>query len=59
LAALGLLLLASGCASLDKAYNKEVTWTNAPVIKVATNTVLATNIVAQVLERTNSCSSLI
>ena len=47
------MLATAGCGTLDKAYNKQVTWTNAPVVKVVTNAVLETNIVAQVLERTN------
>jgi hypothetical protein len=38
---------------LDRAYNKQVSWTNAPVVQVVTNTVVVTNMVAQVLERTN------
>ena len=48
-----LLALAGGCSTLDRAYNQQVTWTNAPVVQVVTNTVLATNIVEQVLVRTN------
>src|SRR5512145_181951 len=47
-----LLVTMAGCASLDKAYNAEVTWTNAPVVKVVTNTVVVTNVVPQVVERT-------
>lgn len=47
------MLVTAGCGTLDKAYNKEVTWTNAPVVKVVTNTVLVTNIVEQIVERTN------
>ena len=46
------LVMMSGCATLDKAYNAEVTWTNAPVVKVVTNTVVVTNVVPQVVERT-------
>src|SRR5450759_1395173 len=50
---LGLLAFTSGCSTLDRAYNQQVTWTNAPVVQVVTNTVLATNLVEQVLVRTN------
>jgi len=46
-----LLVTMGGCATLDKAYNAEVTWTNAPVVKVVTNTVVVTNVVPQVVER--------
>jgi hypothetical protein len=54
-AALGLLALGlSGCASLDRAaYRQEVTWTNTPVVHVFTNTVVVTNTVPVVTERTN------
>ncbi len=49
-----LLACASGCASLDRAaYKQEVTWTNAPVVHVFTNTVVVTNTVPVVTERTN------
>jgi hypothetical protein len=47
------ILLCAGCSTLDRAYTKHVTWTNAPVVQVVTNTVFATNVVAQVTERTN------
>ena len=47
------ILLWAGCATLDRAYTKQVTWTNAPVVHVFTNTVVATNTVPQVTERTN------
>jgi hypothetical protein len=44
----------SGCAGLDRAaYNRQVTWTNAPVVHVFTNTVVVTNTVPVVTERTN------
>jgi hypothetical protein len=43
----------SGCATLDRAYKKEVTWTNAPMVQVLTNTVVVTNTVPQVVERTS------
>lgn len=43
----------SGCATVDRAYRQEVTWTNAPVVHVVTNTVVVTNVVPVVTERTN------
>jgi hypothetical protein len=43
----------SGCSTLDRAYKEEVTWTNAPVVHVFTNTVVVTNTVPVVTERTN------
>ncbi len=43
----------SGCSTLDRAYKQEVTWTNAPVVHVVTNTVVVTNMVPPVVERTN------
>ena len=43
----------SGCSTLDRAYKQEVTWTNAPVVHVFTNTVVVTNTVPVVTERTN------
>jgi hypothetical protein len=43
----------SGCSTLDRAYQQEVTWTNAPVVHVFTNTVVLTNTVPVVMERTN------
>jgi hypothetical protein len=43
----------SGCSTLDRAYKKEVTWTNQPVVEVVTNTVVVTNLVPQVVERTS------
>jgi hypothetical protein len=43
----------SGCSTLDRAYKQEVTWTNAPVVHVFTNTVVVTNTVTEVVERTN------
>ena len=48
----GVLALTSGCGTLDRAYNKQVTWTNAPVVQVVTNTITATNFVPQIVERT-------
>src|SRR5512139_18749 len=53
-AALALLIACvSGCSTLDRAYKQEVTWTNAPVVHVFTNTVVVTNTVPVVTERTN------
>jgi hypothetical protein len=48
-----LVACASGCSTLDHAYKQEVTWTNAPVVQVFTNTVVVTNTVPVVTERTN------
>ena len=42
-----------GCSTLDRAYQQEVTWTNAPVVHVLTNTMVLTNTVPVVVERTN------
>jgi hypothetical protein len=52
-AASALLVCGSGCSTLDRAYKQEVTWTNAPVVQVFTNTVVVTNTVPAVTERTN------
>jgi hypothetical protein len=53
----GLALVAivglGGCATMDKAYDREVVWTNAPTVHVFTNTVVVTNTVPVVTERTN------
>ncbi|HOX59402.1 MAG TPA: hypothetical protein P5205_19730 [Candidatus Paceibacterota bacterium] len=43
----------SGCSTLHRAYKQEVTWTNAPVVHLFTNTVVVTNTVPVVTERTN------
>src|SRR5512141_384395 len=43
----------SGCSTLDRACKQDVTWTNAPVVHVFTNTVVVTNTVPIVTERTN------
>lgn len=48
-----LVACVSGCSTLDRAYRKEVTWTNEPVVHVFTNTVVVTNTVPVVTERTN------
>ena len=53
-AALALLAAcAGGCGTLDRAYKKVVTWTDAPVVGVVTNAVVVTNTVPVVTERTN------
>jgi hypothetical protein len=53
-AALALLAAcATGCSTLDRAYKQEVTWADAPVVHVFTNTVVVTNTVPVVTERTN------
>ena len=58
-AKIGMMVLAavllglSGCGTMDRAYTKQVTWTNAPVVKVTTNAIVTTNLVAEVVERTN------
>jgi len=49
----GLLASLAGCGTLDRAYNSEVTWTNAPVVEVVTNAVITTNLVPEVVEQTN------
>jgi hypothetical protein len=33
----------SGCASLERAYDSEVTWSEVPMVKVVTNAVVVTN----------------
>jgi hypothetical protein len=43
----------TGCATMDKAYDKEVVWADTPTVHVFTNTVVLTNTVQVVLERTN------
>jgi hypothetical protein len=49
-----LVACAAGCSTLDRAaYKQEVTWTNAPVAGVFTNTVVQTNTIPVVVERTN------
>jgi hypothetical protein len=48
-----LVACASGCTAVDRAYKQEVSWTNTPVVQVVTNTVVVTNLVPVVLERTN------
>src|SRR5512133_2773375 len=49
-AAIGVL---GGCATVDRAYQQEVTWTNMPTVHMLTNTVVVTNTVPVVTERTN------
>jgi hypothetical protein len=58
LAAVGIAALVavnalSGCSTLDRAYKQEVTWTNFAVVQVVTNTVVVTNEVPRIVERTN------
>ncbi len=48
-----LLACVNGCSTLDRAYEREVSWTNAPVVHVFTNIVVVTNTVPVVTERTN------
>jgi hypothetical protein len=48
-----LVVCASGCSTLDRAYKQEVTWADAPQVHVFTNTVVVTNTVPVVTERTN------
>lgn len=45
--------LATGCSTLDRAYDREVTMTEQPVVHVYTNTVVVTNFVPTLIERTN------
>ena len=56
LAGASILLLAAGCGTLDRAYKKQVTWTNAPVVQVMTNTIVATNVVLVTNEATGAVS---
>ena len=46
-------LMVGGCRTVDRAYNQAVTPTLAPVVSVVTNTVVITNTVTEVVERTN------
>jgi hypothetical protein len=51
-----LALLAScmaGCSTLDGAYQREVGFSELPVVRAVTNTVVVTNVVPQVVERTS------
>jgi hypothetical protein len=52
-AAFAALFGVAGCATMDKAYDKEVVWADAPTVHVFTNTVVVTNTVPVVTERTN------
>src|SRR5215475_2598091 len=47
------LMALSGCATMDKAYDREVVWADTPTVHVFTNTVVVTNTVPVVTERTN------
>ena len=49
---MAMLVTMGGCATLDRVYDKEVTWANQPVAKVVTNTLVVTNVVPQIVERT-------
>lgn len=40
----------AGCGTLDTAYEQQVRWTNAPVVKASTATVVMTNLVPQIVE---------
>lgn len=51
--ALVALAVVNGCATMDKAYDKEVVWADAPTVHVFTNTVVVTNTLPVVTERTN------
>ncbi len=53
--ALGVAVMGlSGCATMDRGlFNEQVTWTNMPTVHVFTNTVVVTNTVPVVWERTN------
>jgi hypothetical protein len=56
LIAAALALLAScmaGCSTLDGAYQREVGFSELPVVRAVTNTVVVTNVVPQVVERTS------
>jgi hypothetical protein len=52
-ATLGVVGGLSGCGTLDRAYKQEVTWRDAPTVHVFTNSVVSTNMVPVVTERTN------
>jgi len=43
----------SGCSTLDRAYRQDVTWSDVPEVQVFTNTVVVTNVVPQVVEKTS------
>jgi len=72
IAVCGLAMLAAvaivglnGCATLDRAYDSEVTFSEVPMVRVITNTVVVTNTVPQVVERerivmvTNAASGVV
>src|SRR5262249_20773789 len=56
-ATLTIACLCTSCGTLDRAYTKQVTWTNAPLVQVVTNTVIATNTVIEVVQRTNEVAT--
>jgi hypothetical protein len=47
------VVCASGCSTLDGAYQREVGFSELPVVHTVTNTVVVTNVVPQVVERTS------
>ncbi len=47
------VVLVTGCSTLDRAYDREVTMTEQPVVHVFTNTIVVTNFVPTIIERTN------
>lgn len=49
----GALVLLPACSTLDRAYDQQVTVEQQPVVHVYTNTVVVTNYVPTIIERTN------
>ena len=52
-AVIAAVVLVTGCSTLDRAYDREVTLTEQPVVHVFTNTIVVTNFVPTIIERTN------
>jgi len=52
-AIIGALCLLPACSTLDRAYDQQVTMEQQPVVHVYTNTVVVTNFVPTIIERTN------
>jgi hypothetical protein len=52
-AVIAAVVLVTGCSTLDRAYDEEVTLTEQPVVHMYTNTVVVTNFVPTLIERTN------
>jgi hypothetical protein len=50
--AAAVMVVAVGCSTFDRAYDKEVTWTQEPVVHVFTNSIVVTNYVPQYTEET-------